>query len=469
MESHDQKIIIINGVMGVIGSPIFSYFAEQGEHIIYGISRRGFYFDEYIDTTSGKLPKKNLVFSLADYKKENFELDIDSFVDSLPDMPIVFVHTMGEYVTEMGRNGELKLENDFDHDGINDGVKRLTYEVSVSFCKKLSQLKSHVTFVQIGSLSDKYKIEIHGSWVNSMDLLKNDLKMICEKHQNFNALILNVSSVLTPKELTDRPFVSLKTNADMRYWLPPSEIARFIDEYSRLEKAGFEEEELYKKWPNLSPDHFSLEPYKMRRSKEIYDSLALEHKNVLNLYEGESVLYTFNNPFHMDRLWGDLTILLSRQHNKEQPIIFYNPHSWFFVVRNKTEHEVFSSLHDDGGLVLLTCGSHTDLDRSTLESEFKKYRHQFVISDVPKFENNYNLNIYGDFIIEACFDKATADDIDAFYKHNKEINSDNIKELKAIVSKNGKNQLTVYRDRQRAEHLRKELSKGFNIPEAFKL
>jgi GDP-D-mannose dehydratase len=40
-----KKIVIINGVMGVIGSPIFSFFVEQGENIIYGISRKGLYFD----------------------------------------------------------------------------------------------------------------------------------------------------------------------------------------------------------------------------------------------------------------------------------------------------------------------------------------------------------------------------------------------------------------------------------------
>jgi len=270
MCNSDKKIIIINGVMGVIGSPIFSYFAEQGEHIIYGISRRGLYFEEYLNTNSGKLFEKNLVFSVADYKKDNYEIDIDNFVEALPDLPIVFIHTMGEYVTEMNRSGEIKVNNDNDGDGIDDNVKRLTYDVSMSFCKKLSQLKSQVTFVQIGSLSDKYRIDIHGSWLRSMDLLKCDLKNLCEKYQNFNALILNVSSVLTPKELIDRPFVSLKTNADMRYWLPPVEIARFIDGYTGTEKKRLNEEELYRKWPNITQDHFSLESYKIRRSKELF-------------------------------------------------------------------------------------------------------------------------------------------------------------------------------------------------------
>jgi hypothetical protein len=62
MDSSDKTIVFINGVMGVIGSSIFSYFAELGEHIIYGTSRKGFYFDEYVDAIDGKLPRTNLVF-----------------------------------------------------------------------------------------------------------------------------------------------------------------------------------------------------------------------------------------------------------------------------------------------------------------------------------------------------------------------------------------------------------------------
>ena len=176
----------------------------------------------------GKLPETNIVFALTDYKSENYEIDIDNFIDALPDLPMaVFIHTMGEYVTEMTREGQLQISNDTDGDGINDGVKRLTHDISISFSKRLAARKQPVTFIQIGSLSDKYRIDIHGSWVKSMDLLKADLGKICNENKNFNALVLNVSSVLTPKELVDRPFVSIKTNADIRYWLPPVEIAHF--------------------------------------------------------------------------------------------------------------------------------------------------------------------------------------------------------------------------------------------------
>lgn len=456
-----KTVVIINGVMGVIGSPIFSYFAEQGENIVWGVSRKGLYFEEFLDA-DGKIQQKNLVFSLADYKTENYNIDIENFIEALPDLPVVFIHAMGEFVTEMSRDGKLNVLNDHDGDGINDNVKRLTHEVPISFAKKLSARKNETLFIQIGSLSDKYRVDIHGSWLKSMDLLKNDLKDICEKSTNFNATILNVSSVLTPKELIDRPFVSIQTNADMRYWLPPVEIAGFIDSYMKSPKHGFTEEELYKKWPNIASHHFQLDAYKMRRSSELYDNLAQQHGDVLNLENGDSISYSFNNPFHMDRLWGDLTVLLSRNHDKKQPVLFYNPHNWFFVVRGKTEHEIFSSIQNEGGIVYLTCGNNSKLDIDILKKEFDNYNHKYAIATNLGFENNFNLNIYGNFIIEVVFDKETANMIDEFYDKYKEITPENIVELKKIVSHDGQNKLTIYKDEEKANKLRNVLMSNFN-------
>lgn len=111
MDSSDKTIVFINGVMGVIGSSIFSYFAELGEHIIYGTSRKGFYFDEYVDAIDGKLPRTNLVFSLADYRSEHFQIDIENLVEALPELPIIFIHSMGEYATEMTRDGKIVIRN----------------------------------------------------------------------------------------------------------------------------------------------------------------------------------------------------------------------------------------------------------------------------------------------------------------------------------------------------------------------
>jgi len=461
MGSSDRAIVFINGVMGIIGSSIFSYFAELGEHVIYGTSRKGFYFDEYIDPIDGKLPQTNLVFSLADYKSEHYQIDIENLVDALPDLPVIFIHSMGEYATEMSRDGKIIIENDNDGDGINDNVKCLSYDVPIAFCKKLCEAKSRVVFIQIGSLSDKYRIDIHGSWVKSMDLLKDDLRALSEKHSNLDALILNVSSLLTPKELIDRPFVSLKTNADMSYWLPPIEIAKFIDEYAQELHPGFREEELFKKWPNISPDHFSLESYKVRRGRELYDSLAFEYKDVLNLADGDSISYKFGNPFHMDRLWGDLASLLARHHH-EHPVVFYNPHSWFFIVRSRTEHDLFSMLHDQGITMLVACGSNAPLNKATLEKAFANWRHQYKICASPHYGNNCYLNVYDDFIIEALLDSETSDEIDRFYARHDEIDAVNIKELRDIVSKKGKNQLTISRDKEKAENLRQELSCEFS-------
>ena len=455
-----KKIIIINGVMGVIGSPLFSYFAESEDNIVWGISRKGLYFEDYLDE-EGKLPQSNIVFSLADYQRDNNALLINTFVESIPDLPIVFIHTMGKFVTEIDKQGNSRVENDNDGDGINDEVKRLTYDVPLAFSRELAKRKSSVLFVQIGSLSDKHNLVLHSSWVKSIKLLKKELVGISERHENFKTLILNVSSVLTPKELIDRPFISTQTDAEMKYWLPPIEIAKFIGQYSQSEEVPFFEKDLYRSWPNFSREHFSVESYKERRKSEFYNELLEKYQEALSISNGDSISYNFNNPFNLDRLWGDLTILLFEKHDKNQPIFFYNPHNWFFIVRDKAEHEIFSSIQKDNGKVFLTSGGDTKLDREILEKEFKDYQHKYAIDSELGFENNYNLNIYGDFFIEVLFDKQTSNKIDDFYNRYDHITPENVLELKDIVSKKGENRLTIYRNKKKAEELREKLMRNF--------
>ncbi|MEX2436707.1 MAG: hypothetical protein WD471_00910 [Candidatus Paceibacterota bacterium] len=456
-----KRLIIINGVMGVIGSPLFSYFAESEDNIVWGISRRGLYFDEYVSKEGGTLPQSNIVFSLGDYRTENNALTINSFMDTIPDIPIVFIHAMGKFVTEINEMGNISIENDYDDDGINDEVKCLTYDVPLLFAKELQKRSSSVLFIQIGSLSDSHNLELHSSWVKSIGLLKEDLMRISEVNNNFKTLILNVSSVLTPKELIDRPFISIQTDADMKYWLPPTEIARFIDEYDSSQKESFFEKDLYRSWPDFSEEHFSLNTYKERRKSEFYNNLTKKYEEILHITEGDSITYSLSNAFHMDRLWGDLTMILFKEHDKSKPIFFYNPHNWFFIVRNKTEHKIFSSIQDSGGIIFLTSSGNTKLDVGILEKNLTNYKHKYVIAPEIGFDNNYNLNIYGDFIIEIIFDKGTANKIDGFYDKYVEITQENILELKNIVSKKGDNKLIISRDRKKSLSLRSLLMQNF--------
>jgi len=272
-----KRLVIINGVMGVIGSQLFTFFAQSEDYIVYGITRKAKNFQEFFDE-KGILPKANLCFSVSDYHSNDYQKNIKMLLESIPKIPVIFIHAMGEYLTEMDEAGNIIIENDFDSDGINDSVKKITCEVPSFLAQELKGRKEKTIFVQIGSLSDKYQLDVHKSWVTSINILKDNLKNISREKNNFHSLILNVSSVRTTKELIERPFVSIKTNADMKYWLPPTEIAKFIYGYAKKNVKKFDELELYKKWPRISKNHFDPIFYKERRAKELFGTFLKKNQ-----------------------------------------------------------------------------------------------------------------------------------------------------------------------------------------------
>ena len=449
----------------------FSHFVESTNHAVWGISRKGKYFEEFYDEDN-KLPLKNLVFSLGDYFSDKTELSINEFVKSIDCSSVTFIHTMGKFVTEIDENGELLVEDDHDGDGINDDVKRLSYHIPSWFLDAFAKQKKTLNFIQIGSLADKHSMELHGSWVKSLELLKEGLNKTTKEFDFINALILNVSSVLTPKELIERPYASVQTNADLQYWLPPIEIARFIADYISQPIQGFVEKDLFKIWPNFSKKHFGAEDYKERRKKELFNSSNEKYSSIVEMEDGDNISFNLHNTLHLDKLWGDLTLFLfdyHKQDNLKQAILFYNPRMWFFLLREHTEKNLFSKISEEGGLILLTCGNRSDIDENSLKKEFLNLNHKYVIGHSHGMPNNYNLNIYGDFIIEVQIDKNTAEQIEDFYKKNEKVDINSLKELQEFTSAGGNNTLTVYRDKKRAEELRSTLSSNFDIPTDYKL
>jgi hypothetical protein len=264
--SNTKKIYIINGVTGNIGSSVFTYLVQQDNTIVYGISRKGLPVANFI--TDEKLPDKHLVFSLGDY--ENERKGISELINYLPYAEeIIFLHLMGVFVTEINRKGDYEVSFDNDNDGINDKVKLITEDIPTLFATKLAETNKKVIFLQLGSLSDKHMLKIHNSWVQSISNLKERLKEIGKKYPNFKSLTMNVSSVLTPKELIERPFVTIQTNADPKYWLDPSKIGEFIYNINH-NIPSYSEESIFKKWPNFDANHFQEGNYIERRRHELF-------------------------------------------------------------------------------------------------------------------------------------------------------------------------------------------------------
>jgi NAD(P)-dependent dehydrogenase (short-subunit alcohol dehydrogenase family) len=296
-----KKLVIIHGVTGAIGSACLSLFASQKDTVVYGISRKAKKFNEFF--VDGKLPVKTLICSIfnSDTIISSQEVekkysrgwgiavsnnmliaDLDPFIKSIPKDQfdrIYYIHALGVYPFEIDQDGNQFIHCDEDHDGIDDRCLFLTKRMFATFWGSLMNLCSDKfirTFI-FGGIADKHKPLVHSSWWKTMESLKFTLKDQIENHSMKNAMIppvsiVNISSVLCPNELIDRPFVFSKTDADPQFWLRPEEVANFVyslGETNQSERLA--EYELFKKKSNFDSEYYEDKNFTPRKVTELFD------------------------------------------------------------------------------------------------------------------------------------------------------------------------------------------------------
>lgn len=138
----------------------------------------------------------------------------------------------------------------------------------------------------------------------------------------------------------------------------------------------------------------------------------------------------------------------------------YNPHEWIMLVRPEIETDLFKKVTSSGKQILLLAGGTTPLDK-IISKEFDGAIKQYHPTNELLFDKrNYYLNIFDDFIIEAHLDEVTAKKIDDFYNTATEWSPITEAMLKKIIANEGKNKLTISRNRKKADKLKK-MFKGY--------
>lgn len=191
-------------------------------------------------------------------------------------------------------------------------------------------------------------------------------------------------------------------------------------------------------------------------------SIETQGEDFLLLNDGERVSYTFKTPEQTDMFWGHaFSVLVDTM--KEKTVFLYNPHEWFLLARYHTERTLFDDLLKRNKTLLVLSGHNTVLDKF-IQKDFDGVNSQhFALEHMPFEKENYHFNIFGDFIIEARLDEKVAKEIHSFYTTTKVFTKDAERRIKAIVSKKGKNKLTISRNKKKAEHLRKLFEKYFLV------
>ena len=263
-----NKLVIISGITGAIGSACLTEFAQDENITVYGLSRKALSYKRYI-RENNVFPEKTFISSVGtDIANVSTINDFTMHIPWETFDETVYIHAVGYYPFEINAEGELTIENDTDQDGINDLVKRLTYDAFSMMIDSLVQVSPiPLRAVIFGSLADKHRPQIHTSWWKTIELIKEYSKSTCREHNDLSIKILNISSVLCPHEILTRPNVCIDTNAKLHYWLKPEEVARKVASDERL--TGYVEEDFFHISPDFEEDYYDESKFTPRKMREL--------------------------------------------------------------------------------------------------------------------------------------------------------------------------------------------------------
>lgn len=197
-------------------------------------------------------------------------------------------------------------------------------------------------------------------------------------------------------------------------------------------------------------------------AKSLYVSERIPGDYFLSLEDGEKVSYTFKSPAVSDVFWGHVFGLLAKKNNQE-PVYLYNPHEWFILARTESEVELFDEITKNGRQLFLLAGNNTPIDKYVskfFDGEFGQY-HTLEKGIFEK--ENYYINMFGDFIIEAWIEKDVAEKVDTLFKEAESFNEEFRTKLQEIVGKKSKTKITISLNKRKADKLKKKFGKYFYI------
>jgi len=207
-------------------------------------------------------------------------------------------------------------------------------------------------------------------------------------------------------------------------------------------------------WLNSMVNYFDLARHNYVKGKASQGSF-------IDLEDKEKIKYYFKNPIKADVFWTHALFLLVERNSQNEPVFLYNPHEWFLLARNENEQNVFKTIIRKGHRLLLTAGNNQFLDKY-IRKYFDNNLSQYHIKEKPLFlENNYYLNIVGDFIIEVWLDKKMADKIDKFYQETKAWDEGIYERLKNIVDIESRMKIVISKNHRKAEKIKNSLKKYF--------
>ena len=188
-----------------------------------------------------------------------------------------------------------------------------------------------------------------------------------------------------------------------------------------------------------------------------------EKDPIFDLKDGDFINYKFPSLLVCDKYWAHLFKILTEQLPSGENIFVWNPHEWFVIGRSKEEQQVFEKLKKENVTAFYSINGKTNLDKE-FKRKFSSTHLRINIGNNSFHKNNYYVNVFGDYIIEVIIDGELAEKIEDFYIKYQELSFARIQIFENLVSQRFTIKMKLSRKKNKAEKIRRKLSKDFYIP-----
>ena len=245
-----------------------------------------------------------------------------------------------------------------------------------------------------------------------------------------------------------------------------NETALSIESYLKDKKVVVTIQGIYKAIRELIADDVVVKEKKTYSISSVWKNKLSEkiaQTYTFKLQPKEKIIYQFTNIEHTDAFWKHIFQDIQSE-VRDFPIFHYMPHQYWVLIesRKESEYEYYKRYDREKIYDFNIIGGNTIFD-NMFRKEISTDYNQIDLNPRADFNRRDHISIIGPYIIVTKVSLKFAREVDALYT-----NCVDIKELKGKIEsyfkKSGALTIQVEHNKERADTLRRKMSKNFYIP-----
>jgi len=190
-------------------------------------------------------------------------------------------------------------------------------------------------------------------------------------------------------------------------------------------------------------------------------SKLLEQREMggVQLKEGQRKQFDLDTLADVQTLWNHLLVQLHREAPQKYLFKYYS-HVWWQLGRHALNPDFYKAIRERGVNCEWLYGNDTFLDRETLKRHGELFDWR-IAKDPPFPKEGYNINIYGDCILECIFPERIAKHLALLFQSVKSLDEFDEGILDDIFAMKAKYKVTLWRSKAQASLLRAKITQFF--------